>query len=389
MRTLAMRQASGRRPTASSRAGQILAYLQESGLAIPDLKDVGKVLLLQRAAGRLANAPSNYLRRVPARYRRFRRTMRSEGLWYAKKGGSQSQVHPTEVDLIMLCMLRVTVSFQGDRVVAARLAERTNTMFETVAALQRNQILVDEATDFSPVQLACMAALAGPRTHSLFLSGDFNQRLTLWGSRTTAELEWVAPQLEQHPITVTYRQSRKLADFARRLAASQGTSVAHQAPDYGDNTGYDPVRGLSLNTDEARTAWLIERIKEIQALSEGNLPTTAILLPDQSNMAALTEALNIKLADLSLKAKAFADGEAIGKTNDVRIFPIEHIKGLEFEAVFFLDVDVLAKQQPEMFNRYIYVGATRAATFLGLTCTEAALPDPLSHGDFSYGTAWR
>lgn len=388
MRTLAMRQASGRRPVASSRAGQILAFLQERDLSVPDLKDVGQILLLQRAAGRIANAPSNYLRRVPARYRRFRRVMRSEGLWYAEKAGSLSQVHPAEVDLIMLCMLNIAGSFQRDRVVAARLAERTNAVFETVAALQRNQILVDEATDFSPVQLACMAALAGSRTRSFFLSGDFNQRLTLWGSRTTAELEWVAPQLEWHPINVTYRQSRKLADFARLLAASQGTAVEQQAPDYGDNAGFDPVCGLSLNTEEAKTAWLVERIKEIQALSDGNLPTIAILLPDRGNMADLTEALNVKLADLSLKAKAFADGEAIGKTNDVRIFPIEHIKGLEFEAVFFLDVDLLAERHPEMFNRYIYVGATRAATFLGLTCGGGTLPDPLSNGDFSYVTTW-
>lgn len=106
-------------------------------------------------------------------------------------------------------------------------------------------------------------------------------------------------------------------------------------------------------------------------------------------MPAFTEALNSKLADLSLKAKAYADGEAIGKTNDVRIFPIEHIKGLEFEAVFFLDVDILAEQQPELFNRYIYVGTTRAATFLGLTCTKATLPEPLSRDEFSYGVTWR
>ncbi len=388
MRALAIRQASGGRPAAASRAGQILAFLQERDLAIPDLKDVGKVLLLQRAAGRLANAPSNYLRRVPARYRRFRRTMRSENRWYGEKAGASSQVHPAEVDLIMLCMLRVAVSFQRDRIVASRLAERSQPIFETVASLQRNQILVDEATDFSPVQLACMAALARSQTRSVFLSGDFNQRLTMWGSRTNAELDWVVPQLESHHISVTYRQSRKLAAFARQLAVSQGTAIEHQAPDYGENVGYDPVCGLSLETNDAKTSWLIARIKEIQALSDGNLPTIAILLPDQSNMAALTEALNSKLADLSLKAKAYADGEAIGKTHDVRIFPIEHIKGLEFEAVFFLDVEILASQQPEMFERYIYVGATRAATFLGLASAEAALPGSLSDGNLTYGSTW-
>jgi DNA helicase IV len=43
---------------------------------------------------------------------------------------------------------------------------------------RRNQILVDEATDFSPIQLASMRTLADQRTGSFFLSGDFNQRLS-------------------------------------------------------------------------------------------------------------------------------------------------------------------------------------------------------------------
>jgi DNA helicase IV len=66
-----------------------------------------------------------------------------------------------------------------------------------------------------------------------------------------------------------------------------------------------------------------------------------------------------------------------GQESDVRIFEIEHIKGLEFEAVFFMDVDELRQNQPELFERYIYVGATRAATFLGLTCSGNELPDTL------------
>ena len=60
------------------------------------------------------------------------------------------------------------------------------------------------------------------------------------------------------------------------------------------------------------------------------------------------------------------------------MYEVEHIKGLEFEAVFFLDVDVLREREPELFERYLYVGATRAASFLGLTCRNGELPDQLA-----------
>ena len=52
----------------------------------------------------------------------------------------------------------------------------------------------------------------------------------------------------------------------------------------------------------------------------------------------------------------------------------EAIKGLEFEAVFFIAIDRLAALQPELFDKYLYVGTTRAATYLGVTCEDALLP---------------
>jgi hypothetical protein len=41
--------------------------------------------------------------------------------------------------------------------------------------------------------------------------------------------------------------------------------------------------------------------------------------------------------------------------------------------VFFVGVDRLAARLPELFDKYLYVGTTRAATYLGMSC-EAALP---------------
>lgn len=44
------------------------------------------------------------------------------------------------------------------------------------------------------------------------------------------------------------------------------------------------------------------------------------------------------------------------------------VKGLEFEAAFFIGIDWLAMRMPELYRRFVYVGITRAATYLGVTC---------------------
>jgi superfamily I DNA and RNA helicase len=72
----------------------------------------------------------------------------------------------------------------------------------------------------------------------------------------------------------------------------------------------------------------------------------------------------------------------------VRVFDIQHIKGLEFEAVFFLGVDRLAELQPELFDKYIYVGMTRAAAYLGLTC-EGTLPSQLASLRHHFVPDWK
>ena len=64
------------------------------------------------------------------------------------------------------------------------------------------------------------------------------------------------------------------------------------------------------------------------------------------------------------------------------------IKGLEFEAVFFVGLDRLVEQEPDLFDKYLYVGATRAATYLGVTVSGMVLPDRLSCLKESFRTKW-
>ncbi len=388
MRSRAIGQASGRLPAAGTRAGRMLAWIVDIGMTLPDLKQVGAALLVQRAALRLDRAPEDYLARIPLRYRQFRRSMRDQLQWYGETKFGAQDAHPAEIDVIMLAILRTARAMERDRLLTQRLTQRRPPMLDDIARLRRYQVLVDEATDFSPVQLANMRHLTHLETESLFLSGDFNQRLTRWGSRSEEELRWVSPEIQIESINISYRQSRKLADFARKLARTYGYDVNDQPPEHIDNLGWEPVLGKSLATTEDQALWLSARIREIEGLTNGTLPTIAILVADGAALDPLADALSVKLGDMNIRAVACPKGLVKGQPGDVRIFEVEHIKGLEFEAVFFMDIDRLNHHEPDLFVRYVYVGATRAATFLGLGCKGRALPETLSEFEHSLLQAW-
>jgi hypothetical protein len=388
LRTTAIARANSRKPSASSRAGRVVLWLQERGSELPDMKELGRILFVQRAMGRILRAPADYLAKISLRYRAFRRDARADGQWYGAAKVQPSYAHPLEIDLILLAMLRGAHDMETDRLLSRRLADDMPALMQDIARERHNQILVDEATDFSPIQLASMGALADQRTGSLFLSGDFNQRLTLWGSRSDADLAFVDGTLIVERVSVTYRQSRKLAEFAALLSGSVNQDGAATMPEHKDNIGFDPVAGLRLDTIADQAAWLAARIREIIDASNGVMPTIAVLMPDESGLDGMADALTEELRPVSIKACSYRNGVARGLDQDVRVFSVEHIKGLEFEAVFFVGVDKLADQEADLFDRYLYVGATRAATYLGLTTAGTKLPPAMKPVSQLFGANW-
>jgi hypothetical protein len=130
---------------------------------------------------------------------------------------------------------------------------------------------------------------------------------------------------------------------------------------------------LEGSTDIKELAkWLASRTREIER-SIGQMPSLAIFVPSETSVEPLADALNVEFRNDSLRAVACVKGQIKGLDTDLRVFDVQYIKGLEFEAAFFTSIDRLAEESPEAFARYLYVGATRAATFLGMSC-EKRLP---------------
>jgi DNA helicase IV len=328
-----------------------------------------------------------YLDRLPIRYRAFRRQMQATGTWYQGDRVEPTDAVADELDLMLAAMLRTAADLLAVPAIRNAVDTPSWTALQRYLPIYRTQVLVDEATDFSALQLTCIAALADPRFRSFFACGDFNQRLTTWGARRIEDFRWAVRDIATREINIGYRLSRKLKEFSDALiVASGGIPPSGTMPAGLDRIGESPALLEHANLDRT-LAWLGDRILEIER-AVGKLPTIAVLVPDEQVIENVASSLAARLTDANIPVEACKDGRVIGNTSAVRVFDVRHIKGLEFEGVFFLETDQLAESASGLLDKYLYVGATRAATYLGLTC-RGALPAPLESLRVHFGDHWK
>lgn len=382
-RTVAMNRSLGR----NTRTSRIIEWLGDRGIGDKDRSEVGASLIIQANARQFINPVKRFIDGVPNRYRAFRRNHQESGDWYQKDGFAVTDLHPLESDVVLLAILRGASELLSSPTVSQGLALPFWSPLRTALDRMKNQVLVDEATDFSPIQLGCMAALSSPRIRSFFACGDFNQRITPWGCRSIEDLKPVLPELDVRRITIAYRQSRQLNDLARAIIlAFGGDQDAVTLPANVDSEGIEPALLEGAPGRPVIVGWLADRIREIERFVH-QMPSIAIFVESEDEVQPIADALNDALANENAQVVACPKGQVMGQDNDVRVFDVQYIKGLEFEAVFFIGVDRLADLHPDLYDKYLYVGATRAATYLGLTC-DVELPSALSSLRASFVPNW-
>ena len=374
-KTLARTKTTRRQISTNSPDGLLLQWLGKA--RIPSEDDIAKLSILLMEQGRLRkflNLERLTLYNIAIKYKNFRKEMAKEERWYKSTPKKPSHIHMRELDLLVLARLQI-----GNQILKSYRTPESPEL-PTAGLLRQNlnehraQVLVDEASDFSRVQLACMYEIAHPLLGSFFMCGDINQRLTSWGLKSNDAIEWIKPGIQRKKITVSYRQSRILVDLAAEIAligGSQPTDIA--LPDRVNIDGVPPVWGKALKSSTQIAKWLTQRVREIEKRDKG-LGSIAVLVNDEADVEQLASALTSHLEAINLKAVACKDGNVMGLDRDIRVFNIEHIKGLEFETVFFINIDQTIKNHPDLFPKYLYVGATRAATYLGITFSEKVSP---------------
>jgi hypothetical protein len=307
-----------------------------------------------------------YVNKISSQYKVFR--TRKENLhWYNLDNKISNKVNPLEVDIILLLTLKSLNTLSS-----TNMGKNSYLMtYQPLFNEYRNQILVDEATDFSPIQLACMLELTNQKIRSFFACGDFNQRITSFGTQTKDEMNWVSKEFDIREINIHYRQSKKLTNLAKMIVHEDIDDLTTV------NNEISPVLVENMNDMENLSFWLRDRITEIEKQVEF-LPSIAIFVNSEEEVELITKILNQTMMEKNIQVKGYPNGQGMGQDGDIRVFNIKHIKGLEFEAVFFINIDKLAKEKPLLFDKYLYVGVTRATTYLGIICNQS-LPEQIEN----------
>lgn len=368
----------GRSIAKDSKSAKIREWLGESRLPSREiLLSIGQQMSYQNGLRRFLNTPKRYVFGVVNSYADFRKQNLENNGWYVASNFNSANVDGNEVDAMLLLIFQNARELLAQNFVSRNLELAKFAGLNDFNGMLKNQIMVDEATDFSVLQLACMRMLTSIKTNSFFACGDFNQRITRQGVTKLDQLNWIIPNLESKRVNTVYRQSKLLNAFARSLieitAGDKGS--LGELPKDSMHDGVAPILLEHAQDADIVAEWISSQIGVIERNLD-TLPTIAVLVNDEAEVKPMTESLNQYLEDMSLKAVACEEGKSLGEGTDIRVFDIQHIKGLEFEAVFFAGVDKLAVNKPELFDRFIYVGATRAATYLGMVCYES-LPSKL------------
>jgi hypothetical protein len=384
MRNWARAIADGRH-SITGRSGRVISLIGNRMPPAETLLDLGKQIALRTRMRTFVQAPRASVMGLPTLYSRFRRQAAREGKHFrlgeeTARFVDRNLITTDELDALLLVMLR-----NVRRLVSYSDSRRIDLMAQhdwlsTIRSRFLTQVFVDEATDLSAVQLACTIEMADPALRSWFACGDLRQRITNHGIRDNAEIDWLnrvsETKIEIRNINIGYRQSQKLRELSDALAilldggerrdteASRGSEEANAWPLLGE--------GLS---GQHLARWLAARIGEVED-AVGRLPSIAIFVDGDSLIDPLVGGLRPLLAERNIPIAGCKEGKVVGDQREVRVFDVQHIKGLEFEAVFFVGADLLAERLSDLYRRYVYVGLTRAATYLGLTC-EGALPSGL------------
>lgn len=347
----------------------------------PEYKNIGNTAFFKKYFESVTRGTvPNVLREIPLIYKRFRKEqLISKSVDYdlfvlerLVKTDKNTRIHSDEQDLLLYFINTIC------RILAKNFNNQYNRISHPyLTAYKANckpVIAVDEATDFSLIDLLAISSFEHPDISSVTFCGDVMQAMTECGLRSWDDLSAVIPNTHISNLKVSYRQSATLLSLAGSIY-KQVTGNKASYHSFIKKHREEPKPLVMVSEDEEeKMNWIADRIIEIYKAYDDKIPSIAIFLPQEERIQHFASLLgNIDtLADVGINVKACRDGEVLGDENFVRVFSIDKIKGLEFEAVFFYDLDRLQELHfpEELLLKYLYVGLSRATFYLGLTLSK-------------------
>ncbi|SHL43979.1 Part of AAA domain-containing protein [Fibrobacter sp. UWT2] len=236
---------------------------------------------------------------------------------------------------------------------------------------------IDEATDFTPIELAALASLKHPEYSCITLSGDqmqaFNNKgITNWEQLGNGIFE---EEYDVKSLNISYRQTPALLNMAKKIYKRVLKTEAPYRPNVSSITSEAFPLLKQSDNDKEKQCWILERLNLVRE-HLGYLPATAIFYPDddQSEIERFVKEINRNRP----KEVTFKVYSCFGNTDDAKVivYPLSLVKGLEFETAFFYNLDNL--EDEFLLQQYLYVGLSRSTFYLAATSSPQWNTD-LSH----------
>lgn len=353
---------------------------------LPTEELANKVLFAKNIIPLVAGSGPLFFRKLTAVYKAFRRSLPE---WFESNGmlGSanrakklleekEARLHYDERCILILFINTIIRQLQRQNAFVFR--NDGDLLIQAFKDQQRFVIGIDEASDFSLIELACMHSFSHPLYNCTTLSGDLMQRMTKEGlSDWEAFIKYVGDG-EIRSLQTSYRQSPTLLELAK-LFYEKVTGRKALYNSYASPSPYEPKPEIKqINIVDDKIIWIAQKIQTIYRTYGNKIPSIAIFVP--TNELVLSFAKDLKncdmLADFGIDVQGVTEEGGLMQKGKVGIFNIQNIKGLEFEAVFFIDIDQIEDSNPELLQKYVYVGLSRAAYYLYLTY-QTKLPEGL------------
>jgi len=328
-------------------------------------KQVTSLMQLSDSALALKRIVSSLTIRISALYIEFRRELlkgKTAYFYKVEPGQKASSLDETELDIVAFHFLRNMKLIDSkykeifDYVPDSRVKNFSNKY--------RTQVLVDEVADFSTLQVGAMSSISHPLFNSVFLAGDLLQRTHKLGLQSWDELQYLGLDFRIYELKKVYRQSYQMLEIVKLIYKEKFKREVDFISAFPKDPREPEPKSFKYKTDPGQLAWVYSCLRTIQE-KEGNLPSVAIFVNGEELVEPICESFEV-INERGFKFDSCLEGD-ISDEVGIKVIDINKVKGIEFEAVFVLDIDKIAESRSNLNKNLLYVALTRSAGYIYLT----------------------
>ncbi len=224
-------------------------------------------------------------------------------------------------------------------------------------ALVYEHVLIDEAQDLSPVELAVIVDTVS-RGQSITLAGDTAQRLHMdngFSDWNTVLGELGLSHVEVEPLKLSYRSTKEILDLSQHVLGS----LAPADPPRATRSGA-PVELFQLGQTGDAVAHLSEALRELMQSEPRASVAVIARFPEQADLyyEGLKKGEVPYLRRITDQDFPFKPG--------VDVTDVRQVKGLEFDYVILVETSEASYPEDDESRHLLHIGATRAAHQLWL-----------------------